>query len=387
MTHDFLDGLQRCSRTDLDAFIYPPESEFLESHFFQIFNGLEASRLAKRVCLTSLPECIKAHATTTPCEGGAIRHAPKQAVDYGFTGLIAAMRDNSVSGHSLPPCKPITKDPRIMKAFKAMDNFAYLSRTTWRPDLSPFQYLDDSPASMIPNIQVGPAISLQSARLGVTSPSKLMGCHHDSATNSRHCEEVFCVSAIVGHKRVEMHFQQKKSISDVLETELEQGTCLDQIVAFYNHQETSRRKFGNHLRDGTPIEAAVPGFKSISIPCNMDPAGYGQPVVYYTVLLSVRFSLSLPEIFSVHRAYFIKPDTCEFFSAASRILLELGPGNFPGASRGYAFGWTLGKIVNDLRTRDFHRGRKKPPHRRSPFRILSPCPTWNVGPSKFTLPW
>jgi hypothetical protein len=34
MAHDFLDGLQRCSRTDLDVFIYPSESEFLESHFF-----------------------------------------------------------------------------------------------------------------------------------------------------------------------------------------------------------------------------------------------------------------------------------------------------------------------------------------------------------------
>jgi hypothetical protein len=72
-------------------------------------------------------------------------------------------------------------------------------------------------------------------------------------------------------------------------------------------------------------------------------------------------------MFSVHRAYFIKPDTCEFFFAAARILLELGPGKFPGASRGYAFGWTLGKIVNDLRVREFHRGRKKPPHRRFPF--------------------
>jgi hypothetical protein len=35
-----------------------------------------------------------------------------------------------------------------------------------------------------------------------------------------------------------MNFQQKKSVYDVLKTELEQhGTCLDQIVAFYNHQE------------------------------------------------------------------------------------------------------------------------------------------------------
>jgi hypothetical protein len=127
MAHDFLDGLQHCLRTDLDVFIYPPESEFLESHFFQIFDGPEASRLAKWVCFLSLQECIKAHATTTPCEGGAIRHAPKkQAVDYGFTGLISATRDNSVSGHSLPPCKPITKDPRIMKAFKAMDGFTFL---------------------------------------------------------------------------------------------------------------------------------------------------------------------------------------------------------------------------------------------------------------------
>jgi hypothetical protein len=70
----------------------------------------------------------------------------------------------------------------------------------------------------------------------------------------------------------------------------------------------------------------------------------------------------------------IKPDTCEFFSAAARILLELGPGNFPGASRGYAFGWTLGKIVNDLRVREFHRGRKKPPHRRFPFSNPSTMP-------------
>jgi hypothetical protein len=97
--------------------------------------------------------------------------------------------------------------------------------------------------------------------------------------------------------------------------------------------------------------------------------------------LSVRFSLSLPEIFSVHRAYFIKPDTCEFFSTAARILLELGPGNFAGASRGYAFGWTLGKIVNDLRVREFHRGRKKPPHRRFPFSNPSTMPDlerWTV---------
>jgi hypothetical protein len=61
MAHDFIDGLRRCSRTDLDVYIYPPESEFLESHFFQIFNGPEASRLAERVCLSSLPECIEAH--------------------------------------------------------------------------------------------------------------------------------------------------------------------------------------------------------------------------------------------------------------------------------------------------------------------------------------
>jgi hypothetical protein len=47
MAHDFLDGLQRCLRKDLEVFIYPFESEFIESHFFQVFKGLEASRLAR----------------------------------------------------------------------------------------------------------------------------------------------------------------------------------------------------------------------------------------------------------------------------------------------------------------------------------------------------
>jgi hypothetical protein len=273
--------------------VYPSELEFLESNFFQVFNGSEATGLTDRVSLLSLPGCIQEHATTTPCEGGATRHAAKQAVDYGFTGLIAATRENYVSGHSLPPCKPITKDPRIMKAFKAMDDFAFLSRPPWRWGSSPFQYLEDAPHSMISNIQVCPGISLQSARLGITSPSKLMGCHHDSATNSRLCEEVFCVSAIMGGERFAMNFQQKQSVDDIMRTESQQGTCLNRIVAFYNHQEPSRRVVGNHLRDGTPIEA-VPGFKSVSNPCNMDPAGFGQPVVYYKLLLSVRFSLSLP---------------------------------------------------------------------------------------------
>jgi hypothetical protein len=85
-------------------------------------------------------------------------------------------------------------------------------------------------------------------------------------------------------------------------------------------------------------------------------------------------------MFSVHRAYFIKPDTCELFSGAARILLELGPERYPNSSRGYTFGWTMGRIVNDLRGREFHRG-KKPPQRRFPFSnpsIMPDLKRWTV---------
>ena len=113
---------------------------------------------------------------------------------------------------------------------------------------------------------------------------------------------------------------------------------------------TAWRGVTNELLAG-PLVSWVPEWPLIRNPCNMEPAAYHQPIIYFVVVLADHYSLSFPKMVGLQTAFEHLPHTTIYFQmTAMTLLTHVGPTDLPEAFRGYGFGLLMVLLMEDYKT-------------------------------------
>lgn len=344
----FLEFISKPLQGDFELVICWPNEDH-DTDEISVRNGSLAAKFTCQVDWPLVEHRIHNDSRVVRSSGGAERQSPGNSVDYGFTTSQATSRKNSESGHSQPVRKKNSDLAEIISAFVTLSDLAKDFRPRWRNEGSPFEYMEESIRCQFSQT-IHPDNYLESLHPAVTTIDKQCGCHNDNNVNSNILSDVYCLSIVLGDRRVSINAQQRKSIDDYNLRTTDQGELLFTLEKIYESIPHDRRFIGGKLHDGEQI-VYVPRFPSIRNPCNLDPLSYSLPVVESCCRLAVRFKLNALELMSLQLAAQCLPNTTLFHSVACRILLELPTNRIPSDFRkGFGFGYYTMRIMMD----EFH---------------------------------
>ena len=142
------------------------------------------------------------------------------------------------------------------------------------------------------------------------------------------------------NKWLACNYQMKSTLDSFLEKEEADADIHKAHVQTYQsmeHQQISTKMFSGELLE------YISGFPTIRNKPSADPLSYSQDVVDCVLQLSMKYSLSLPEIVSLQLAYKRMSHTTYFYAATTDILLSLEK-RLPLWVRGYQFGFFFSRL-------------------------------------------
>jgi hypothetical protein len=275
--------------------------------------------------------------------------------DTGFCSGVCVTRDGTIDGIAGPRLKPETfEEPEIVKGFVVLSDFVSSVVTKWSGKQRHLFFDPEEPDRHAKfAARIHPDNVLECMRLSVTHTSSKCACHQDEYNSFNPAFSAVVGMSVIRHVRgryvrIGLNAQGRKTIDESQSKSKMYGPIQDLVHEEYEKMPQKRTVVSRQLLLGGD-RYGMDGFRSIRQKCNMDPMGYYQPFLHYTLKLINHFGLSFPETISVVAAIEVNPNTAYYFAAASEALLTTDASKIPSRHRGYSFGYLLVNLMMNLR--------------------------------------